>query len=230
MFLSSFSIDVNFLDWSKDEWFSFGIAVGVVVVGIVLLLLLTKSRHTTRSLVYAAVSVSMAFVLNLIKTPSLLYGGSVTLFRFLPLVVYACMFGTLKGISAGAVYGVSDLLMSGWVVHPIQVLLDYIFGFACVGLAGVFRNKKLYYIFGPLLAALGRYVCLVISGVVFWGSGMFDYGFSNVWVYSLAYNSISLIDMALVIVALAILNNLTSFRQLLRRGDDLPDKSVAENQ
>lgn len=205
----------NFVDWSGEEWLSFGIAVAVVIAVLALLLIFTKTKHSTRSLVFASICVAMAFVLNLIKTPSLLYGGSVTLLRFLPLVIYAYLFGTVRGISACAVYGVLDLLMSGWVVHPVQILLDYILGFACVGLSGIFRKSKLYFIFGPLLGAAGRYACLVVSGVVFWGAGMLETSFTNVWVYSLAYNAISLIDMALVIIALSILNCFAAFRRLM---------------
>lgn len=47
-------------------------------------------------------------------------------------------------------------------------------------------------------------ICSVISGAVFFGSSAGDYGFSNVWGYSLAYNALTIgVDTALcVIVAL----------------------------
>lgn len=204
----------NFLEWSGEEWLDFGIAFATVSAVLVLLFVLIKTKHTTRSLVYASISVALAFVLNLVRLWIMPYGGSVTLVRFLPLVIYAYLFGVVKGVSACAVYGVLDLLMSGWIVHPVQILLDYIIGFACIGLSGLFRKTKLHFLWGPSVAIVCRYICLVVSGVVFWGDMMGE-GFDNVWIYSLAYNSVALVDMALVIAVLLILNCFSSFRRFL---------------
>mgnify|MGYP000028377090 FL=1 len=78
-------------------------------------------------------------------------------------------------------------------MHPVQVLFDYPLPYMAMGLAGLWRGH-LYR--GTALAFLARFLCHVISGVVFFASyapeGM------NPLVYSLAFNATYLIPEFLI--------------------------------
>jgi len=109
-------------------------------------------------------------------------GGSVTL-ENVPLLIFALRWGVRHGIGAGAVAGLIQLMLGGYVVHPIQALLDYPLAFGALGLAGTVR-KPLW--IGLTLGSAMRLLCHVLSGVVFFGS--YAPEGTNVWLYSTIYN------------------------------------------
>jgi thiamine transporter len=49
------------------------------------------------------------------------------------------------------------------------MILDYIIAFAVMGLSGLVRNKKNGLTKGYLLGTFSRYICAVLSGVIFFG-------------------------------------------------------------
>lgn len=50
------------------------------------------------------------------------------------------------------------------------MLVDYIFAFGALGLAGVFANKKYGLVKGYIVAVIGRFFFAVLSGVVFFAA------------------------------------------------------------
>lgn len=153
-------------------------------------------------------TVALSAVLGLLTVWQMPQGGSVS-FVMLPLFVLALLRGPLVGISAGALYGIVDLMLKPYLFHPAQVLLDYPVAFAACGLAGVFAAR-----YGALagqqrwgsatwsalvpaiaLGAAGRYLAHVLSGVVFFSSYAVEAGQAPL-IYSLAYNSFVLVSAA----------------------------------
>ena len=162
-----------------------------------------KMSDNTVRLTVSGIMVAMSTVLSFIKFSELPYGGSVTLFSFVPIIFGGYAYGTKWGLSAGFVYSCVQMLL-GFYVPPANtfisivlcVLLDYVLAFTALGLASVFATpfeksgkpalRLAGYIVGAIGASALRFVCSFLSGVILWDSyapeGM------NVWVYSLVYN------------------------------------------
>lgn len=164
-----------------------------------------KLVFDARSLAYAGICAGMSFALSYIKLWDMPQGGSITLVSLLPLMLYAYIFGTKKGVFVGFAYGVLQAVQDPWLIHPAQFLLDYPVAFSAVGLAGLLRKtetlKKLpqmEFSLGAVLAGTTRFLCHVLSGALAFEA--YAEG-QNVWLYSLAYNSYVFIDAALVIAA-----------------------------
>jgi thiamine transporter len=140
----------------------------------------------TRVLTEAALAVALAFVLGFVVLFKMPFGGSVSL-EMIPLILLALRQGWRVGIIAGAAYGLLDLAIDTYVVHPVQLLLDYPLAFGVLGLAGLFRPTVRGAILGTTLAVLARFLCHFLSGVIFFASYAPE-GW-NPLLYSAAYNA-----------------------------------------
>lgn len=145
-----------------------------------------NSSSFTKQLVFCAICIALAFVTSYIKFASLPFGGSITLFSMFFICFAGFMYGPRAGIISGIAYGILQFIQDPYFYSPVQFLLDYPLAFGCLGLAGFFQNSKLGLQKGIVVGVLGRYLCHVISGYVFFGSyapeGM------NAMVYTLGYN------------------------------------------
>lgn len=157
-----------------------------IAVALALIVFFSKKdeKNSVKALTYSSIGVALAFVLNQMTLFKMPQGGSVTPFSMLFIVIIGYFFGARQGILAGIAFGLLDLLINPYVVHPIQMLLDYPLAFGALGIGGLLRGKNV--IFTYLIGAFGRLVCTVLSGVVFFASyapeGM------NAFMYSLGYN------------------------------------------
>ena len=195
-------------------------AVGMIVSAVVIMALLVavyilggkKDVNNTRALVYGAVAVALSFALSYARLFKLPQGGSVTFASLLPLMIYCMMFGTRRGLLVCLVYGTLQALQDPYIIHPMQFLLDYPLAFGLIGVSGIFVEKNLFknkivgFVLGAVLAVGLRYACHVCSGVFafadyfYWDSELMS-KYDSAAVYSLAYNSFALVDMAIAIVA-----------------------------
>jgi thiamine transporter len=154
-----------------------------------------------RVLTEAALAIALAFVLGLIKVFQMPMGGSISL-EMIPLILLALRQGPLVGMVAGAAYGLLDLAIEPFIVHPVQVLLDYPLAFGALGLAGFFQPTVRGTVVGTVVAVLARFICHFISGVVFFASYAPE-GW-NVYIYSAAYNAAYLIPSLIVAVVVVV--------------------------
>lgn len=191
----------------------------LVVAAIALLAFSDKSTFSfdSRSVAYAGVCVAASFALSYIKLWDMPAGGSVTLVSLLPVMLYAYMFGTKKGVIVGFAYGVLQAVQDPWIIHPAQFLLDYPVAFSAAGLAGLFRNVKPFektprikFAFGAIATGIFRFISHVLSGALAFEA--YAEG-QNAWLYSLGYNVYVFIDVALVIVAAILLLSSPAFRK-----------------
>lgn len=100
-----------------------------------------KHIFSTKILAEIIILVALAGALSLIRY-TLPQGGSINL-GMVPILWLAFRRGPKIGIFAGAVFGVVDLAIEPFVVHPIQFILDYPLAFAALGLAGFFQTAQL---------------------------------------------------------------------------------------
>ncbi len=157
----------------------------------------------TRVLTEAALAVALAFVLGLIKVFHMPFGGSISL-EMVPLILLALRQGPWVGAAAGAAYGLLDLAVEPFVLHPVQVVLDYPLAFGVLGLAGLFHPTLRGVVLGTIVAVLARFLCHFVSGVVFFASYA-PKGW-NPYLYSAAYNAGYLVpSLIITIVVVAVL-------------------------
>ncbi len=181
------------------------IAAVVLAAGVIVLLTLRRKHHnahgswTIRELSTAAMCLALGFLLSFIKVWTMPQGGSITPASMLPVMLFAYIYGTPKGLIVGLAYALLQSLQDFYVVHWAQFLLDYIVAFTLLGLAGLFKKSIIP---GMAIAGVLRFVTHTISGVVFFaeyaGVGQ------NVWAYSAGYNSFALIDLAICLVITAL--------------------------
>ena len=161
-----------------------------------------------RILVEGALSIALAVVLSYFNLFSMPQGGSVSL-TLLPLLIFAFRNGWRYGIFVGAVTGLLRLMLGGYVVHPLQALLDYPVARGLIGIAGFFQREKWL---GVVSACFANFAAAVLSGVVFFAS--YAPEGTNIWRYSILYNGSSVLPETAILMALVyiIMPRLEKFR------------------
>lgn len=129
-----------------------------------------NKRIGAKQLVFSAMAIALATVTSFIKLFSLPMGGSVTLLSMLFIVLIGYWYGVGPGLTAAVAYGILQLVTNPYIVSLPQMLVDYIFAFGALGLAGVFANKKYGLVKGYIVAVIGRFFFAVLSGVVFFAA------------------------------------------------------------
>ena len=128
-----------------------------------------KEKMTTKQLVFSAMAIALATVVSVfVKLPSLPNGGSVTLFSMLLVVLVGHWYGPKTGIMAAVGYGVLQLITGPYILHPIQVLLDYPLAFGALGISGFFSKQKNGLIKGYIAGVIARFFFASLSGVIFY--------------------------------------------------------------
>lgn len=207
--------------------------VGMVVSAVVILAVLVvlwfvgdkRKLNDTRSIVYGAVAMALAFVLSYARLFKLPNGGSITFASLLPLMIYCCMFGTRRGLIVCSLYGVLQALQDPYIIHPMQFLLDYPLAFGLVGVSGIFMEKGVFkekkilaFLFGGVVAVLLRYICHVCSGTFAFAEYT---DFKAALAYSLGYNATYVFaDMAISLVAGSFLFTSKSFTAAMQQSSD----------
>lgn len=147
-------------------------------------------------LVEGSLSIALSVALSFVKLFALPQGGSVSL-GMLPIFIFAIRRGGTAGISAGLAVGLLKLFLGGYVIHPLQALLDYPVANALLGTVGFFKANRY---FGVIVAAFLNLSASVLSGVIFFSEyapeGM------NVWLYSILYNASVVLPEAVICMAL----------------------------
>lgn len=190
------------------------VSVAVLVILFAGVLLSGRGQKTTtKTMVASALLVALSIVLTRITIYSLPQGGSVSLFGMLPIVICAYFFGTRRAVMCGMCVGMIDLIFKPYVIHPLQLLLDYPLAFGALGFAGlIFMAKKDGLIPAYLFGVLCRYICSVVSGVIFFGAYAPE-GFSAL-TWSLWYN---MLYMAIEAAGTVVLLLIPSVRSSLKR-------------
>lgn len=183
------------------------------------------SKKPVYKLTLSAIFVALATVLSLIKVYKLPLGGAVTLLSMLPIVMLSVMLGVKWGLGAAFVYSLAQLALDlgdvlTWGLTPASlvgtILLDYIFAFTVLGIAGLFTKKGYLGIcFGSVLVMVLRFLCHFVSGII-----IFDIWceWDSVWLYSLCYNgSFMLPELILTTVAAVLLFRLPQVKKIMNQ-------------
>lgn len=144
------------------------IATIVIIVALMILVAITdKKKMDISIMIKTAMLIAIAYVLNQLTLFRMPQGGSVTPFSMLFIVLVGYLFGPKQGVLAGVVFGLLDLLIKPYVIHPIQLILDYPLAFGALGLGSLLRNQKHGLLKTYLFGILGRFIISSISGIIF---------------------------------------------------------------
>lgn len=164
-------------------------------------------KISTKQIVFSAMAIALATVVaTVIKLPSLPNGGSVTLFSMLLVTQVGYWYGPGIGITAAVGYGILQFITGPYVVHPLQVIIDYPLAFGALGLSGFFRYTKNGLWKGYLAGVVGRFFFASLSGVIFYTVYVdsFKENMLAIW-SSLVYNMTYIVpEMAITLVILMI--------------------------
>ena len=181
---------------------------------------MNRTHLSVRMLCEAAVMVALAQILSYLKLMELPNGGSLTPAMF-PIILFAVRWGTAPGLMAGFVFGLLQLIFDGAYAWGWQsMLLDYVVAYTLVFLCGFAAGKKLGWLWGTILAGLGRWVSLTLSGGLLWYMYMPEefLGLPMVdpWVYSMIFNGVLIVLVTVVnLIVLGIFQSVPALRQKL---------------
>lgn len=179
---------------------------------------LSNTRVLTEAAMMVAMSIALFVVSEFVPWPWA-FGGSVTIFGQVPLVVLSYRHGIKVGIPAALVLAMFELIMGlknfsyvkGIGAILVVALFDYLIAFGGLGLGGIFRglgakkdNKVSRQVpalvFGGIFVCLLRFACHFLSGITVWK----DYAPSNalkavLW-YSFTYNGAYMLAETIITV------------------------------
>ena len=148
-----------------------------------------RTLKLVTSAMLIALGTAISFVCELIPFLNLPFGGTITLFSLLPLVLISWMYGLGWGFGSAFVYSVLQIAVgfktvsalftpgddsymgSVWIAVCI-ILLDYVLAYTSVGLGGIFRklkSKPAGLVLGSVVALFVCYLFHVLSGAIFYG-------------------------------------------------------------
>lgn len=170
----------------------------------------SKQKWTPRMMANAAICMALSFVLSYIRLFKMPQGGSITPASLLPILAFAYSYGSIPGLIVGIAYGLLQMIQDPWIVGAVQAVLDYPLAFGCIVFAGMIGqlqrkhgwNELLGWLGGVAMAGLGRFICHVLSGVVFFAEYAEGTGLSPM-VYALSYNSFVFVDLTICLVVVA---------------------------
>ncbi len=184
------------------KWIS--IASVVLLLGLIAAISLFKkngNKYDAKRIAFAGVCIAMSFVLAFVKVSPVQSGGSVTLASFVPVLIFAYVYGPLEGFAVGLIHGLLNFIESPWILTPATFLLDYLLAFASIGIMGFFgkmpRKEKsaLPLVLGCICVFSARFLFHLASGMIYFieNSVWVDFpawAMSNAFVYSFIYQCV----------------------------------------
>lgn len=183
---------------------------GLMIV-ILALIRFKKIKLDSKTMARIGLALALATILDFIKVIDLPNGiGSINLGSVVPIIVIALFYGAEIGMLTGLLFGLINLIISPYIVHPLQVLFDYPLPYMAVGLAGYFKNRKLI---GASVGMFFKFIFHFISGFLFFGQFAPD-GWSPALYSFVANASYVGSNLIIVIVLLLILPIDTVFKKI----------------
>ena len=131
-------------------------------------------------LVESGLMLALATILSMVKVLDLPYGGSITAFSALPILLVGYRHGTVHGLITAFAYALMQLILGAntlsYAVDAAAavaiVVLDFLLAFTVLGLGGIFRkkvqNQGAALVLGAIVTGALRYTLHVIAGCTVW--------------------------------------------------------------
>ena len=199
MFLNSL-LEVSEETTNVVKWISI-VAVLAVFGLLALISLLRKKRVDSKRLAFAGICVSLSFTLAVMKVKPVASGGSVTLASFVPVMLYAYVYGLADGLLVGLVHGLLNFVESPYILTPATFIFDYLLAFLSIGVMGLFgkmeRKEKgcMPLVLGSVTVFSLRFLSHFFSGLIFFLQGAVWVSFpawatANAAIYSFIYQCV----------------------------------------
>lgn len=183
----------------------------------------TKSHRAVLALVEAALMIALATILDFLppfyRFPQ---GGSIDL-SMVPILLYCLRWGPKWSLGCCFVNGVLQYFIGGGIAISWQsMLLDYVVAYTLVFVCGFAAGRKLGWLWGTILAGLGRWVSLTLSGALLWYEYMpetfLGLPMVNPWVYSALFNAVFIALVTVVnLVVLGVFQAIPPIRSRLMK-------------
>ncbi|WP_071132477.1 energy-coupled thiamine transporter ThiT [Alterileibacterium massiliense] len=149
------------------------LVIAVIIVVLAFILKGNKKEEKpvdVKALTISSLLIALSVILGNIKIFEMPQGGSITLMSILPIVLCGYLLGTKRGVLAGICVGLLNLIFGPYIIHPVQLFLDYPIAYGALGLSGLVSNSKNGLTKGYLIGLAGRYICAFLSGWIFFGA------------------------------------------------------------
>ena len=158
-------------EFFESIWGQIATVAAIVVFFGIILYSGKNKKLEPKVMAISALLVALAIILNQFALFRMPQGGSITAFSMVPIVLCAYFFGVRRGLMAGMCVGLVDLVFNPYVIHPIQLILDYPLAFGALAFGGIFAASGKgalvkCYVFGVFC----RFICNFLSGAIFFGA------------------------------------------------------------
>ena len=168
--------------------------------------------------IFAAIGYVLDELQGVLSKGLFINGGSIG-FAMIAVLIIAYRRGWLPAILTGLIMGLLDIATSAYILHPAQLLLDYILPYAVVGLVGFLKpmfdrseqrkEKILWLISGAVIGGVLKFTSHYLAGVIFWADpNNFAWGLNGMnpylycFIYNIAFIGPSIILTAALLVAI----------------------------
>lgn len=168
--------------------------------------------------IFAAIGYVLDELQGVLSKGLFINGGSIG-FAMIAVLIIAYRRGWLPAILTGLIMGLLDIATSAYILHPAQLLLDYILPYAVVGFVGFLKpmfdrseqrkEKILWLISGAVIGGMLKFTSHYLAGVIFWADpNNFAWGLNGMnpylycFIYNIAFIGPSIILTAALLVAI----------------------------
>lgn len=163
-----------------------------------------NTTNTVRIISEIGIIAALGFVFDelqgILSKSIFINGGSIG-FAMIAVLIMAYRRGLIPALATGLIMGLLDIATSAYILHPAQLLLDYIFPYALVGVVGFLKplydkskdkpSKILWLISGAVIGGLLKFLSHYLAGVIFWADATnfaWNLNEMNPYLYCFIYN------------------------------------------
>lgn len=185
-----------------------------------------KLSGKTLKITESALMIALSAVLSVFTVVQFPFGGSVTLFSQVPIIILSYRYGVKWGLVSGFTLSVLQLLfglnnfsyVNGIAAYLVLIFVDYLIPFTLLGLGGIFRNKFKGQVsalaLGSVLVSCIRFVCHFVSGVTIWKSWAPSSATKAIVIYSLTYNgSYMLPELVITVIGACLIGRFVDLKK-----------------
>ena len=198
-----------------------------------------NTNNIVRTLCEIGIIAALGFVFDelqgILSKGIFVNGGSIG-FAMVAVLVMAYRRGWLPAILTGLLMGLMDIATSAYILHPVQLLLDYILPYAVVGLVGLLRplfiksqtksEKILWIISAAVIGGLLKFTSHYLAGIIYWANPenfAWNLNQMNPYLYCFIYNIAFIGPSIILCAALMVVMYLTAPKILM-------DKPIIESE
>ena len=165
---------------------------------------MNRTSTYVRTICEIGIFAALGFVLDelqgILSKGLFINGGSIG-FAMLAVLIIGYRRGWLPALCTGLIMGTLDIATSAYIIHPAQLLLDYILPYAMVAVGCLCKipfdkaqtkgHKILWLVIGTIIGGLTKLLSHYLAGVIFWADQSnfaWDLTWMNPYLYCFIYN------------------------------------------